>query len=101
MDISHKKKKKRSNGNSSFVHVFPKISLFPKKNHYSFKQAFKSILTVLSNGNHEPKSLTNIAIILGRFASREMRQTFSRLSKLEGKTNLIRLLFGHVLSKYF
>ena len=34
--------------------------------------------------------------VLGCSASRGMRQTFSCLSKLEGTTNLIRLLFGHV-----
>ena len=34
--------------------------------------------------------------LLGFSASRLMRQIFSRLSKLGGTTNLIRLLFGHV-----
>ena len=34
--------------------------------------------------------------ILGCFASRGMRQTFSCLSKLGGTTNLTRFLFGHI-----
>ena len=37
-----------------------------------------------------------IPLLLGRSASREMRQTFSSLSKLGGTTNLIQFLFGHV-----
>ena len=39
---------------------------------------------------------TSTAAILGCSDSRGMRQTFSCLSKVEGMTNLIRLLFGHV-----
>ena len=35
-------------------------------------------------------------ILLGCSASRGVRQTFSRSSKLGGATNLIRQLFGHV-----
>ena len=46
--------------------------------------------------NHTGKVYRNI---LACSDSRGMRKTFSRLSKLEGTTNLIRLLLGHV--KYF